>query len=108
VAVAAAVEADAVGASGGDGDERCAAEGGEGGVAVEAVGLSPAVVRSCPAVSGPTLQRSSRAGAAWVVRARSWVSASVISSVRCWQRRARRCNAVLVAWTESNSRPGRW
>jgi len=62
LAVAAAVESEARDLSGGGRDGVGAAERGEGSLAVEPCGLSPAASRSAAAVSGPT--RSTRRGPA--------------------------------------------
>jgi hypothetical protein len=71
-------------------------------------GLSPAVVSSWAAQSGPTPKRARVRGAAVRVRVARSVSACAISSVRWRIRRARRRSAVLVAWVGSaRSVPGR-
>src|SRR5829696_6255199 len=62
--VAAAIEPVAVGASAAGGDRRGAAEVREGGFGLDPVKLSPALMSTWPATSGPTPGRASRAGAA--------------------------------------------
>jgi hypothetical protein len=56
-----------------------------------------ALVSSCPATSVPTPGIASNRGAAALTNTRRSLSASVISSIRCWWPRARRRSAVLVA-----------
>src|SRR5829696_7296069 len=62
--VAAAIEPVAVGASAAGGDRCGAAEVREGGFGLDPVKLSPALMSTWPATSGPTPGRASRAGAA--------------------------------------------
>jgi hypothetical protein len=68
-------------------------------------GLSPTVVNSCPTTSTPTPSRSVIPGAAVATRPCSSTSASLISVVRCWWRRASRRNATFTAWAGFDSGP---
>lgn len=86
--VAAAVESAALSLAGGCLDRAGATQGGEGCLAVEAFRVVTAEMSRAAAVCGPTPWTSSRPGVlAWIASAIGLLR-SLISSVRCWMRRA--------------------